>query len=627
MAYDFSKWKKGDPIKYKREIAPAFSFVPPKGTMREELVPDTVDLAEMARLSVNCMTSVTDPDADYEIYHWLFFGGKKPYMIHNVSDLGVMKFQESLPLMRIMSGSVQNVEVEKKWMECLLKSIGDDGHIYLCNVGRPWNEIMIGVAVSLNLPDEARNKGEFGICPTYSGRLLSAMMLYYLRSGEALWRDAALRQVDALAACAVHKDGYAYFSPTPYIVLEGSTSDPKDLDETIAIEARHALLGCLHVYRELKYAPALEFARELLVYLFDVMKVIAEDGEFRAVSQTLNAHEDYFGTETHFHAHTAVMHCGLEYFLLTGDDRYLQRVVKGYDYGKKQGEKLIGYFPETLKSRIYKEVETCELADMIAIGVKLSEAGIRDCYNDVDLWLRNMGREAQLTPDKVVAINKNAETMPYTVEAQPNFEFDRAVERNVGAFVGMARPNDFIRKLRLPSQCLVMHCCTGNMTRALYYAWEAAVRMLGGVMDVNLLMNISNRHAEIRSYVPFSGRVEMTIKADCTLRLRLPDWADKAGSHVEVNGTKKACSVDGNYLVAGGIRKGDGVVLDMPIREYSKSTWMEKELYHVTFRGNDVVDIQPKGAICPLFNRGHYASGEVSYKKVSRFTPSEDIYW
>ena len=54
---------------------------------------------------------------------------------------------------------------------------------------------------------------------------------------------------------------------------------------------------------------------------------------------------------------------------------------------------------------------------------------------------------------------------------------------------------------------------------------------------------------------------------------------------------------------------------------------VEKQAYTISLRGNDVVDIRPKGVICPLFTRSRYAGGEVLYKKVTRFVTSEDIDW
>jgi len=43
---------------------------PYRGQSYQDKVPDTLDIAERARLAVHALPSITDPDADYEIYHW-----------------------------------------------------------------------------------------------------------------------------------------------------------------------------------------------------------------------------------------------------------------------------------------------------------------------------------------------------------------------------------------------------------------------------------------------------------------------------------------------------------------------------------------------------------------------------
>ncbi|MBA7708519.1 hypothetical protein ES703_117421 [subsurface metagenome] len=40
--------------------------------------------------------------------------------------------------MRLISGSEQNLDVERRWMEVALKSQGEDGLIYTPLQGRPW---------------------------------------------------------------------------------------------------------------------------------------------------------------------------------------------------------------------------------------------------------------------------------------------------------------------------------------------------------------------------------------------------------------------------------------------------------------------------------------------------------
>ncbi|MBM4029325.1 MAG: hypothetical protein FJ280_28605, partial [Planctomycetes bacterium] len=100
----------GSNIQYIRPDAPT----PPESQLRgmryESWAPATLDLAERARLAVNGMTEPTDPEADFRVYWKAQFRGSPPFMYHDVSDTGItIKFLESAPRMRLMSGSTQNL--------------------------------------------------------------------------------------------------------------------------------------------------------------------------------------------------------------------------------------------------------------------------------------------------------------------------------------------------------------------------------------------------------------------------------------------------------------------------------------------------------------------------------------
>src|SRR5688572_16275746 len=75
------------------------------GKRFQAFVPDTLDLEERAALAVNALTGATDPHADHEVYFYVYFGRNKPVMSHDFSDEIQSKFQEALPLMRLMIGS------------------------------------------------------------------------------------------------------------------------------------------------------------------------------------------------------------------------------------------------------------------------------------------------------------------------------------------------------------------------------------------------------------------------------------------------------------------------------------------------------------------------------------------
>ena len=88
-------------------------------------MPDTLDLAQHARLAVNALTSL-GPDYFYACSQMFCFGVEPP-------DLGkpnwscMLKYLRALPLMRAISGSAQNLDVEEQTMQAVLNQVSTDG--------------------------------------------------------------------------------------------------------------------------------------------------------------------------------------------------------------------------------------------------------------------------------------------------------------------------------------------------------------------------------------------------------------------------------------------------------------------------------------------------------------------
>ena len=61
-------WKPGDPIGYISPQIPECEIPPYRGERYEAMVPDTLDLAERARLAIHAMTENPNPQADFEPY-------------------------------------------------------------------------------------------------------------------------------------------------------------------------------------------------------------------------------------------------------------------------------------------------------------------------------------------------------------------------------------------------------------------------------------------------------------------------------------------------------------------------------------------------------------------------------
>jgi hypothetical protein len=118
---------------YVRSEAPSFQIPPYPGESYEDVVPDTLDLQERAKLAIHGITSITDPEWDCEIFWFADFHRNPPAMVHDFSDWcqNVEGIMEVLPLLRTATGSELNSNVDRVWMRTLLQSIGPDGLCYV----------------------------------------------------------------------------------------------------------------------------------------------------------------------------------------------------------------------------------------------------------------------------------------------------------------------------------------------------------------------------------------------------------------------------------------------------------------------------------------------------------------
>ena len=206
------------PIQYIRPKPPEFHIPAYAGAHFEDTVPDTLDIAERAKLGIHMLTSITDPRADNDV-HWLVdFGRNPPVMIHDFNDwvMNCEGLMEALPLLRMATGSNLNDHVDAVWMSSLLRSVGPDGLIYVPLRGAPWSRLSF--ATSYVQPVWSANGALPFMDPSVSQvaspmtcqRAISAMTVYYLRDGNPMWKTSIEQMIRRLTELAVTKDDYAY---------------------------------------------------------------------------------------------------------------------------------------------------------------------------------------------------------------------------------------------------------------------------------------------------------------------------------------------------------------------------------------------------------------------------------
>ena len=367
-------------------------------------------------------------------------------------------------------------------------------------------------------------------------------------------------------------------------------------------------------YRLTGYKPALELAGKLIRSVVKHEKGFDKDGRWLLA---------------HFHTASASLLAILEYAIVTEDSELLELAKKSYQYGKMLGDSLVGFFPEVVPGsspNIRQRVmtcETCEVADMIGLGLKLTRAGVGDYWEDVDRWVRNQFVENQLTSidwvDKVPA--EAFQFLPRVLKEMPVEAWESTeIQRAVGSFAVSALPNDW----GLASS---HYCCTGNAGRTLYWIWDSILSRQDDRVRVNLLMNRASPWVDVDSHLPYEGKVELKIKETKEVAVRIPEWTNRQNVSCKINGQAQEFSWSGNYVKVGDLKGGDTVSVEFPMREKTLLRVIDKLPYKMTLKGNTVVDIEPKGKINPIYQRDQYKQDKAPLKKVTRFVYPETLLW
>jgi DUF1680 family protein len=291
--------------------------------------------------------------------------------------------------------------------------------------------------------------------------------------------------------------------------------------------------------------------------------------------------------------------------------------------------------------------ELCEVADMVGLALKLTQAGAGNYWEDADRWLRNQYVEGQLTHNQLRVFLDNLYARELFQERPVKPWESDDIERAIGGFSISSLPNDWGLKMGHA-------CCTGNASRTYYWIWDSILTKQDDLTKVNLLLNRASPWLDVDSYLPNQGKVALKIKQADAVSVRIPEWTDHARVTCNVDGTERSFTWSGDYVQVGGLKPGAVATIEFPIRERTLFRLIGDIPYKVTIRGNTVVDMESaitdtesvltvtgeahlreggypdalrKEPFAPLYQRDEYRTTETPTKKTTRFVPDELIEW
>lgn len=565
----------------------------PPGERYPAAVPDTLDLAERARVALNGLAGSLDPEGIHEMYFIMGLGCRPPFMYKDTTGWPTNnpKFAESFPMMRVMSGSSHALELEADMMRAMLASIGGDG-LYYAKVGhgRPWHE-----GVGHQYPPVGED-----FANTYgNARMLLALMAWNARRADPALGKTMAAMAAGLADMAVDRGSYAYY---PDGRIGEAFSRPRSgwRDTTEPAVEKMGAEGSMFMYhggqiRALSRWHAMsgdrrsiEMAGKLAAFVLQP-KFWGTPGE--PVVQRGAEHGHFDG---HIHAHLSLLRGLLEYAVVTRERRIMEFARDGYEYARHAGLARVGWFATTA-SRGW--CEACAMADMVALAIRLSDAGLGDYWEDAERIVRNNLSEQQLVdPVRLAEASRtgpvrgpdwNGQLGPFTHHpgTLPGQTVTEGVlERALGVFAGCSKPDGM-------PYVWTMQCCTANGTQGLYYAWEAITRERGGVAEVNLLLNRASPWLDVESWLPHEGRIVLRPKTVRSVSVHLPSWVNPG--EVEARGAEGKPRAIGRRLVVD-TEPGRPIEIVFPVPEDAAEYVVDGTRYRFRFRGDDVVSVEPR---------------------------------
>ena len=561
--------------------------------------PDTLDLAERARLSVNNLTGMIDKNNNFEPYHTADFTSDPPYMNHMTGGCCTPKVMESLLMTRLMSGSEQDIAAETGMWEWVLDSIDENGLWWLKSEGRPWQEFYGGDCV----------------CTCMSARMIIVFLQKYKLDKNPEWIKTVRRMINGLLGIMIEKDGGLHFQDDLYY-RDGwrtsgdgwGTSPFRGQQIRTYGEFTRALMLLHDITGDKSVFITAEKLMKTMIDLNPGFWTPANDAGM--IAGTERAH-----WEGHHHTHFAAAWGALEYAVSANDAKIKRWCRDFYEYSRFFGIPRLGYFPAVIGDHgnhilavvghsldefgltendtdtyTSQPSESCSTADAICFAVRLSDSGIGDYWDDADQYIRNNLAEMQLTElsqIKALASDEKHELDPSMITTE------NVAERNVGAFTSISDPG--------ASYGYWTICCIGNCNTALYKAWEAITRIDNNTKTavVNLLLNRVSEWLDIDSYLPYQGKAVIKNKTAKRIHVRIPVWADKNSVKVAINGIngKETAKIwSGNYLIIENTAANDIITIEFPmvttVEYYTEKTYRTK--FKLTMKGNTLADISPR---------------------------------
>lgn len=579
----------------------------------------TLDLRERARTAIGALSGAIAPDYAFAVWQSLKVDAVPPTL--SEPTLMQYKYLEALVNLRQICGDAVNPAVDDAMMESVLARIGPDGLIY----APPKS---VGTFES---PAETASH-------TANGRTILTMAARHRLDGNPIWLErmgAITRGLDKMAirrragsqteyafypseagwsphgrwigsdrdswlwtSSSVGTDCFDFF---PYTAPDEAAREQQGREGAVKGDQGNVVRGIMEYHRLTADESALNLAQRITRYC--LLPSLWDEGHQWGV----------YGHEAgiwagHFHGQALVFRAMLDVAMATGDQELKDLVRAAYEHGCRVGVRRLGWFPAWVAPERYGRPhelqsisETCAIHDMIALAISMSDAGLGDYWDDVDQFARNQLVEQQFVDrsqlDKIVSDKRH--TVTGTQEAPlPCDRSENVLDRIIGSF-GEGTPS----VMGPVTGVAAGGCCTGNGALSIYHVWEAVTRHNAGLTTINLFMDRSSPWVDVKSLLPYEGRVQISVKVKSNLAVRVPGWLDIRCLAVTTDGVPQTPGYAGRYMTLQNALPGQVVELNFPVRESNATYHVRGRSYSCSFMGSTAVEVVDESADS---SEGHY---------------------
>jgi hypothetical protein len=422
------------------------------------------------------------------------------------------------------------------------------------------------------------------------GRALLGLTSWFASTGDTEVETRLRWLIEGLSAISVNEADYSYFPGRRYCGrwLDYALMATKAYDHLDNYGyAEQCALPLMEYYALSGYRPALDLTGRLLRHFVFHSGQVDTDG--------------HFAGETHASGYLPIAIAAVRYGVTTGDERYVAWADRLYRWVRANSSEF-GWVPGPLGldesyfliwygTPVRRTCETNSIVDAIELAIVLAGQGHPEYWDDVERFARNQLLQNQFASAEAVLGAGGCTSIEPDV--------DTAI---TGAWESFALPYRLLA--RPDGQRLVEGCCSAAGSRGLSLVSEHALERRGSILYVHTALSHSDAAADVVSYEPEVGGLDVVPHTPLGLRLRVPNWAVPDSSTVWVDGAQYDARGEGSYLALDEVLAGSQVSLRYELAERTEAFTVNDETTLAHWRGGTVLSVEPHQGRVPVYQAG-----------------------